>query len=302
MRITASWARSAAAAAALALAVPGALAAGPPPDLASVLARVGDRVADYYKRGQSIMLREKSTVIDIRHDFTPSIDGFARVTEYEVHVEFTDGDGASGGNIVRELLKINGRVPKPTDRKDRNGCTDSNPVSPEPLAFLLSSNRDEYSFTAVGPGKGRDRNALLIDFMSTKPEGDGKLIEDPNGHPDCYSFSIPVTLKGRLWVDAESFDVLRLEQHISGPGDIRVPFDQQRKHNLPDRIVIERHDTTIRYSRVSFKDPDETLILPESIETLVLIRNGLQSVRKRQQFSEYRRFLTGGRIVKEPGN
>ena len=110
-----------------------------------------------------------------------------------------------------------------------------------------------------------------------------------------------MTVKGRLWVDAETFDVLRLEQHIAGPGDIRVPVDQQRKHNLPDRIIIERHDTTIRYNRISFKDPEETVILPQSIDTLIVIRNGLQSVRKRQEFSEYRRFLTGGRIVKEPG-
>jgi len=237
-------------------------------------------------------------VLDIRHDFSP--DGFSRVTEYELHVE-PDGDGTAGGNIVRELVKINGKAPKATDRKDRNGCTDSNPVSPEPLAFLLDANRGEYRFTSAGLGKGKDRNTLLIDFASARPEGDGKLVEDPNGHPDCYSFSIPVTVKGRLWVDAETFDVLRLEQHIAGPGDIRVPPDQQRKHNLPDRIIIERHDTTIRYNRISFKDPEETLILPQSIDTVIVIRNGLQSVRKRQEFSEYRRFLTGGRIVKEPG-
>jgi hypothetical protein len=300
MRITGSWTHSgarAAAVAAYALAASGTLAAGPDtPDIGATLTRVGERVADYYKRGQSIVLREKSTVIDIRHDFSP--DGFSRVTEYELHVEpSTDGDG-SGGNIVRELLKINGRVPRASDKKDRFGCTDSNPVSPEPLAFLLAGNRGDYTFTNAGPGKGRDRNAVLIDFASVRPEGDGKLVEDPNGHPDCYSFSIPVTIRGRLWVDAATFDVLRLEQHISGPGDIRVPVDQQRKHNLPERIVIERHDTTIRYNKVSFKDPEETLILPESIDTLVVIRNGLQSVRKRQQFSEYRRFLTGGRIVK----
>src|SRR5204863_3552629 len=111
-----------------------------PSDLTAVLTRIGERVADYYKRGQSIVLREKSTVLDIRHDFSP--DGFSRVTEYELHVEpNTDSDGAAGGTIVRELLKVNGRVPKPSDRKDRNGCTDSNPVSPEPLAFLLAGNR-----------------------------------------------------------------------------------------------------------------------------------------------------------------
>ncbi|HMD34974.1 MAG TPA: hypothetical protein VKH42_08405, partial [Vicinamibacterales bacterium] len=232
MRITGSSARSrerAAIAVACAFAASAALAAGPDaPELTALLTRVGERVADYYKRGQSIVLREKTTVLEIRHDFSP--DGFSRVTEYELHVEpNTDSDGAAGGTIVRELLKVNGRVPKPSDRKDRNGCTDSNPVSPEPLAFLLAGNRGEYSFTTAGPGKGKDRNMLIIDFAGARPEGDGKLVEDPSGHPDCYSFSIPVTIKGRLWVDADTFDVLRLEQHISGPGDIRVPLDQQRK-------------------------------------------------------------------------
>ncbi|HEY6212270.1 MAG TPA: hypothetical protein VIW45_08285 [Vicinamibacterales bacterium] len=301
MRITGSSARRQALGAA-AIAASAALSAQTtvPPDMTTILSRVGERVADYYKRGESIVLREKATVIEIGRNYSP--EGFARVTEYELHLEpSTDGDGTPGGNIVRQLLKINGRAPRPGDKKDRNGCTDSNPVSPEPLAFLLSANRGEYRFTLVGRGKGKDKNALLIDFASGRSEGDGKLIEDPNGHPDCYSFSIPVTVKGRLWIDAATFDVVRFEQHIAGPGDIRVPTEQQRKHNLPDRITIDRHDTTIRYNRVSFKDPEETVVLPESIDTVILIRNGLQSVRKRQEFSEYRRFLTGGRIVKEPG-
>ncbi|HYM23783.1 MAG TPA: hypothetical protein VEU08_11250 [Vicinamibacterales bacterium] len=299
MPIIASSTREAAAAVAMATALaapPSPPAQTPAPDVAMVLSRVGDRVAEYYRRGQSIVLREKATMLEIGHDFGSM--GFARVTEYELHIEpSADGD-TPGGNIVRELIKINGRPPRPTDRKDRNGCTDDNPVSPEPLAFLLAANRGEYRFTFAGFGKGKDRNALLVDFASTQPEGDGKLVEDPNGHPDCFSFSIPVIMKGRLWIDAETFDVIRLEQHISGPGDIRVPVEQQRKHNLPGFIVIERHDTTIRYGKVSFKDPEETLVLPESIETVLLVRGGLQSIRKRQDFSDYRRFLTGGRIVK----
>jgi hypothetical protein len=48
---------------------------------------------------------------------------------------------------------------------------------------------------------------------------------------------------------------------------------------------------------VSFTDPDETLLLPESIDLVTVIR-GAQSHRKRQSFSNYRRFVTAGRIVK----
>lgn len=301
MRITGSWTRSRAAAAAIliVLAAPpysAAQQAPAPRDLSVVLERVGERIGDYYRRVQSIVLREKATMLEVSHDFAPA--GFSRVTEYELHIEpSTDGDGP-GGSIVRELLKINGRTPRPTDKKDAHGCTDSNPVSPEPLAFLMPEHRGDYRFTLAGPGKGKDRNSILVDFSSAHAEGDGTLTEDPNGHPDCFSFSIPVIMKGRLWIDGDTFDVLRLEQHMAGPGDIRVPFEQQRKHNLPDRIVVERHDTTIRYNKVAFTDPEETLVLPQSIETLMMVRGGLQSIRKRQEFSDYRRFLTGGRIVK----
>jgi hypothetical protein len=63
-------------------------------------------------------------------------------------------------------------------------------------------------------------------------------------------------------------------------------------------MTIERYDTAIRYRSVRFSDPEEALLLPESIDTLVIWRNGLESTRRRQEYSGYRRFLTGGRIVK----
>jgi hypothetical protein len=72
----------------------------------------------------------------------------------------------------------------------------------------------------------------------------------------------------------------------------------QRKHNLDTSVVVERHDTTIRYKTIPFRDPDEAMLLPESIDTLIVVRGGLQSIRSRQTFSDYRRFVTGGRIVK----
>jgi hypothetical protein len=49
---------------------------------------------------------------------------------------------------------------------------------------------------------------------------------------------------------------------------------------------------------VAFTEPHETLMLPVSIETLTIVRNaGAPRVRKTQEFSNYRRFVTGGRVV-----
>jgi hypothetical protein len=67
--------------------------------------------------------------------------------------------------------------------------------------------------------------------------------------------------------------------------------------NLPGWIVVDRFDWVIRYKPVTFENPDETLLLPASIEQLALL-HGAQSNRKTQVFSNYRRFLTAGRVVK----
>jgi hypothetical protein len=65
-------------------------------------------------------------------------------------------------------------------------------------------------------------------------------------------------------------------------------------------MVIERADSSIRYRAVKFDDPDETLMLPRSIETTTVWRNAsINRMRMTQQFSDYRRFVTDGRIVVE---
>jgi hypothetical protein len=270
------------------------------PDIETLLTRIGDRIADYYHRAQSVICTEQSTVQAVGYDYTPV--GFARFTEYELHVEPEangDGDGPGEAKVIRQLLRVNGRAPRDKDQKDRAGCTDANPLSTEPLAFLLPAHRSEYTFVARGFGKGKDRNTIIIEFISSKPEGKGELAEDPRGHSDCFTWSLPVSMKGRVWVDAASYQVLRIEERMAGMADISVPMKLQRQHNLSNTVVVERHDTTIRYKTIPFHDPDDTMLLPESIERLIVVRGGLESIRSRQVFTDYRRFMTGARIVKD---
>jgi hypothetical protein len=80
--------------------------------------------------------------------------------------------------------------------------------------------------------------------------------------------------------------------------DVRVPIKQQRTGLWPMYVTIERVDTTIEYKTVSFTDPDEQLMLPISIDTLIVIRSGAISRRRMTQtFSNYRRFVTASRII-----
>ena len=275
----------------------GALAQAPA-DVEAVLARVGERVGEYYRRAQNVMCIEKFVVQPIGSSYGP--DGMARTTESELRIETgtDDGEGDVDAKVVRVIRKVNGRLPREKDKRDRAGCTDPNPLSPEPLAFLLPAHRSEYAFTLIGRGKGKDRDLLLVDFKSVATRQAAELIEAENGRDDCYESKGDIPSLGRVWVDANSFDVMRVEEHLIAPVDFHVAGALQRRRNIPERMVIERMDRTIKFRKVAFNDPDEVMLLPESIDQLNLWRGGMQSTRRSHNFSDYRRFVTGARLVK----
>jgi hypothetical protein len=267
------------------------------PGVAALLGQVGERVAAYYQHAQRLICVERSTVVPIRTDW--SLDGFGRTVESELRLEVDAMDGVAPAEprVTRRIRSINGREPRERDLVDRSGCTDPTPLSPEPLAFLLPGRRDEFRFTAVRQGRERDRAALVIDFASPRRSGQPVLVEDEYGHDDCFDWKGPVAITGRVWVDAETYDVLRVERHIAGPTDIRVPYRLQVRYGFTASwLTIDRDDETIRYKHVEFTDPAEALLLPESIDSITVLRSGLQSVRRSQVFSDYRRFLTAGRV------
>jgi hypothetical protein len=280
---------------ALALAAMTTAGAQAQPNADELLVRVGERVAEFYRRAKNVVCIERSTVQHI--DFNNSPEGFARTVESELRLEANGGEDPGEATIVRKVRKVNGREPREKDKKDRAGCTDPNPLSAEPLAFLLSARRSEYRFRTVGLTTDRNRTALMIDFASVVRRSDAELIEDPGGHDDCFDWSGHIASRGRIWVDAGNYDVLRVDRGLGGPVDVKVPLLIQRRHRLPNWVVIVREDMTIRYKRVAFTEPDEVLLLPESIDSFIVVRGGLASSRRNQTFSGYQRFVTGGRVL-----
>ena len=265
------------------------------PNVDELLTRVAERIADFYKRAQKVICIETSRVQPI--DLSRSSQGFARIVESELRVDVEGGEVPGEAAVVRHVRKVNGRVPREKDAKNRDGCTDPNPLSTEPLAFLLPTHRPEYQFKAAGVAKERNRPAFRIDFASVNRKSNPELIEDKQGHEDCFDWSGHIAETGRIWVDAETYDVLRVERSVGGPTSVRVPLPIQRRHHLDNYVVIMREDTTIRYRTVAFSDPDETLLLPESIESLSIVSGGLQSTRRSQTYSDYKRFVGDSRVV-----
>jgi len=266
------------------------------PDLPSLVAGVGARLSEYYRHAQQLVCLERSTVVPI--DSGWRLDGFSRTVESELRLDIDEAETVREPRVTREIRRVNGREPRERDRTSRAGCNDPTPLSPEPLAFLLPAQREEYVFTAVRDVTEGHRAAFAIDFSSVKSKGHPELITDEYGHDDCFDWKGPVAVTGRVWVDATTFDVLRLERRVAGPTDVRVPMPLQRRYLFTPWLTLDRDDLTLRYKEVAFNDPDETVLLPESIDSLTVFRAGLQSIRRTQVFSGYRRFLTKGRIIK----
>jgi hypothetical protein len=268
-------------------------------DLDDLLDKVGEKIEQYFARAQRVVFLETTTIQYIGSNLSP--EGFGRVLESEVRVEAAPADGDSDGStetkVVRELRRVNGHARRPSD--DRNNCLDPNPISPEPLAFLLPEQRSGYEFTRAAYGKGKDRHAIMIDFREL---GGGQPIvkERPRDKKsDCIGFQMefPGRTRGRVWIDASSYEVLRVDERIAGRIDFRLPESKERPVRLDDWQVLERYDMSIRYRLVPFRDPEEVHLLPESIDTVMVVR-GMQSYRMKQVFSDYRRFVTDAKLVK----
>jgi len=268
----------------------------PPPDpLEDLLGRVATRVEAYFARVQKVLLAETTMIQNIGSDLSPQ--GFARVLEADLRVESDvmegDGDNTVETRVVRELRKVNGHEPR---KKDDHDCLDPNPISPEPLAFLLPAQRTKYDFKLIGPGKGKESRTIIVEFRELGSGEPAVEEREDKRQEGCMSIDIPGRARGRVWIDAANYEVLRVDSWI-GRVDFRIPDKKRRRIGLDNFAVLERLDTCIRYKPVPFQDPQETVILPESIDTLMVVR-GLQSYRIRQTFSNYRRFVTGGRLVK----
>jgi hypothetical protein len=248
---------------------------------AFVLAGLATRSQQYYERFISIICTETVQTQNLKANLSP--DGPPRTTVYELSVsrEVRGKDGDGEFRVERALQSVNGR---PARKGQRAECTDPKTGTPEPLEFLLPANQKRYRFTissAVGPP-----GTSAIDFVETPPEPvrvtwEGSCFEAGGGGQN-----------GRLWFDPETYDVFRVDLRLAKPFLITLP---QGAFGVRPPIRVERSEMTLRFSRVTFQQPDEELMLPVSIETLNVMR-GVPSVRITQSLKDYRRFLTKSEI------
>jgi hypothetical protein len=270
---------------------PSAQARRPAIDVDATIARVGERVIEWYDRAQSIVSEEDVRITPLGPDMSPSAP--PRSLRYELRVAW-DSDAAGSGTlpeptILRQLLRVNGRAPR---ARDEPGCMDPKPVSPEPLMMWLPKERASFAFTFAGTARVDRRDALMIDYKAVAA-GTPEVVWTK----DCVSVDLPGRTRGRAWIDAATHDVLRLDEHLIGQFEFDVPREHRRLGVAPS-MLVERADSSIRYRRVEFENPPDSLMLPFAVETVTVFRgSGSGRTRISQRFSGYRRFLADARVL-----
>lgn len=256
-------------------------------DVAGLLARVAERVEAYYQRAQSIVCTE--TIV---YDTIDSRDPRTRRVAFDLRMswEKSDDDDVPQGKALRTLKTVNGRPPK--NDRDEKRCLDPKPTAIDTLTFLLPHYQRDFTFTYKGIGKvGDGRTAVMVDYQPVSKDKPKFTWNE-----SCFGIEAPTRTRGRIWVDRFAGDVLRVDESIMGPLDVDVPREEQRRSGSDSIITLDRWNVSIRYKSFTFSEPNEIVLLPDSVMYLSVIR-GQPQQRITHTFTGYQRFVTGGRII-----
>jgi hypothetical protein len=126
-----------------------------------------------------------------------------------------------------------------------------------------------YEMTCEGLGRSNDQLVWQVHFRQ-RPDKPNELKTYQSGmHGGTYS----VGLKGRAWISADSYQILKMET------DLAVPMPQ---------IQLLAEHTTIEYGPVKFRDGSVNLWLPLSAEVYFAWRG--HRVHRRHSFDHYMLF------------
>ena len=194
---------------------------------------------------------------------------------------------------VRRLKTVDGKPAKGERREPWYGY---NVMS---LGLLLPQHRPLHEFALEGEERVGGRAAYRV-----RAERPGQ----PPARAEWSRRLLGVGLRFRavapvyylLWVDAENFDVLRYEMHLVAPFE----FDSPRAFGAfgpSHRLRYTNQDYAVTFRRHTFKDPEQTLLVPDAAEWLTVIE-GAQHPRLRAtlRFTDYRRFRSDVNVIDEP--
>jgi hypothetical protein len=266
--------------------------------LARILERVGEGVARYQAGLFSITFAETLRQEELREDMTPKKSKEFVFETVVLREELSSDEDDYYPHVVRRLKSVGGKPAAP----GRKVAEPSAAFNIQSLSFLLPKNRKLFEFSLDGEETLGGRTVYRLRML--RP-GEGEPRVEWNRRLVGMSFRVFAPFVYLIWVDAESFDVLKLESHLAAPFE----FESPRTFGAGPfgRFGPTRHlryavqDYSVRFRRERFRDPEQTLLVPESAEWLTVIE-GAKHPRTRVtlSFSGYRRYRSDVKVIEEP--
>ncbi|HEY0172932.1 MAG TPA: hypothetical protein VGB98_18075 [Pyrinomonadaceae bacterium] len=260
--------------------------------LARILERAGEAVAKYQAGLFHITFTETLRDEELGKDTTPKKSKEFVFETVVLREELSADEDDFYPKSVRRLKTVDGKPAKGDRRVPWYG------YNVQSLGLLLPKHRRLSEFTLEAEERIGGRAAYRIRALRPgQPPPQAEWRRRLMGAGMSFRALAPVYLL--LWVDAENFDVLRLEQHLVAPFE----FDSPRAFGAfgPSRhIRYTNQDYAVTFRRQAFKDPEQTLLVPDTAEWL-FVMEGAKHPRLRAtiSFTNYQRFRSDVKVLEE---
>jgi hypothetical protein len=260
-----------------------------------LLDRIGERVQRYYTNLLTVSWNNKVRLEVLKEDLTQK----EKPREFEYDVIIRLQEPASKTDLfpfyIREsetLLSVDGKAVK-------KGQT-AKPTDPRPAPmniltpFLPDAKRFGWTNYTISGVKEFDGQKLLLVEMTSPQRTPPRVEWDDKfrvlGVVHTFQIYGVQYNKGRLWVDPETFDVIRVEGR-SDPFEFLPPGNKQTWKYETDYMA--------RFRKMKFENPSQTLVVPEALQFVRTITGSRRSpvVRTAHSFTGFKRFLGDTKII-----
>lgn len=267
--------------------------------LERLLERVGEGVERYQAELFRIAFTETLRHEELRADMTPKKSKEFVFDTIVAREALSADEDDYYPKTVRRLRSIDG---KPS--KHAKGWDTAAGAAVSSLIFLLPKQRKEFQFTLEGEEQLEGRRVFRVRMLQP---GEGPPRVEWKGRVIGMSFYVFAPTVSLLWVDAETFDVLRFESHLAEPFEFESPRTFSAgplgRFGPSRRLRYAARDYVVNFRRERFKDPEQTLLVPVTAEWVNVIEGASRPrTRSTLRFSNYQRFRSDVKIIEEPDN
>jgi|GEM_PF-1767388 len=276
-------------------------------ELNNLLNQVRARIQQYHQALFNIAVTENVSQQELRADATPKGKSRAMVYESIILHHRSSASQQEGAPVITRTLKfVNGKPAKESEPASRSKCVNTNPPPAygDPLSFLLADGPVKLIYAYAGETELEGVRTAVVTATPPPVADPIQIIMKDN----CFRLSRGLQTAATIWIDPKTFDVLQVKWQLAESFTGKIPAGVAKVGFLPlfrprRQLTYEKSDFMIRFRRVTFQNPEQTLLLPASSESVSIMKGaGIAGFQTITEYSRYRRFKSSLEIKDSDGN